>query len=244
MSMRMGSPYLSVIVPVYNEEENVASVAAEVAGVLDRATLDYEILFVNDCSSDGTGVRLDELRRANPRLRALHLARKTGQSGALYAGLRAARGEVIATLDGDGQNDPADILRLLERLRRGDVAMVCGWRTQRRDSLVKRISARIANRVRNWVTADGVHDTGACPRVFTRAVAEAMIAFNGMHRFMPALALMGGFKITEMPVAHRQRRHGVSKYGIGGRLLRGLFDLVGVLWLRRRVVRPVVERES
>jgi dolichol-phosphate mannosyltransferase len=242
MGVRMGSPYLSVVVPVYNEEENVASVAAETAEALDRATLDYEIIFVNDRSSDATGARLDALHRLNPRIRALHLARSIGQSGAIYAGLRAARGEVVATLDGDGQNDPADILRLLTRLRQGDVAMVCGWRTQRRDSLKKKISGRIANRVRNWFTRDGVHDTGACPRVFTRAVAEAMIAFNGMHRFMPALATMSGFKIIEMPVTHRPRKHGVSKYGIGGRLWRGLFDLVGIFWLRHRVVRPVVER--
>ncbi|MBM3889488.1 MAG: glycosyltransferase family 2 protein [Verrucomicrobia bacterium] len=240
----MGNPYLSVVVPVYNEEENVASVAAETAEALDRATLDYEVIFVNDRSSDATGARLDALHRLNPRIRALHLARNIGQSGALYAGLRAARGEVLATLDGDGQNDPADIPRMLERLRQGDVAMVCGWRTQRRDSLKKKISGRIANCVRNWVTHDGVHDTGACPRVFTRAVAEAMIAFNGMHRFMPALAMMSGFQITERPVAHRPRRHGVSKYGVGRRFWRGLFDLAGVLWLRRRVVRPVVERES
>jgi dolichol-phosphate mannosyltransferase len=240
----MGDPYLSVVVPVFNEEDNVQTVAAEIIQTLDRAGLDGEVIFVNDGSRDGTAARLDEAHRAHPRVRALHLQENTGQSGALYTGLRAARGQVIATLDGDGQNDPADIPRLLERLRQGDVAMVCGLRATRHDSAVRRLSSEIANRVRNWVTRDGIHDTGCSLKLFTRAVAQVMIPFNGMHRFMPALAVMNGYRVTEIPVAHRARIKGVSKYNIGNRLWRGLHDLLGVRWLQRRTVRPVVARES
>ncbi|MBI5397426.1 MAG: glycosyltransferase family 2 protein [Verrucomicrobia bacterium] len=240
----MADPYLSVVVPVFNEEDNIQTLAAEIIQALDRAGLDYEVIYVNDGSRDATGARLDEIRRSQPKLRALHLAANLGQSGALYAGLRAARGRVFASLDGDGQNDPADIPRLLERLRQGNVQMVCGLRAQRRDSATRLLSAKIANAVRNWFTHDGISDSGCSLKVFTREVAEVMLPFNGMHRFMPALAVMNGFRITEMPVSHRPRLHGVSKYGIGNRLWRGLRDLAGIAWLQKRVVRPVVARES
>ncbi len=233
-----------MVVPVFNEKDNIQTLAAEIIQALERAGLDFEVVYVNDGSRDATGTRLDEARRAFPRMRVLHLAANVGQSGALYAGLRAARGAAFATLDGDGQNDPADIPRLLERLRAGDAQMVCGRRTQRRDSAIRLLSGRIANAVRNWVTRDGASDTGCSLKVFTREVAEVMLPFNGMHRFMPALAVMNGFRITEMPVGHRPRQHGVSKYGIGNRLWRGLRDLVGIAWLQKRVVRPVVGRES
>jgi len=240
----MADPYLSVVVPVFNEEDNVQTLAAEIIQSLERAGLDGELLFVNDGSRDATAARLDEICRSQPRVRALHLAANFGQSGALYAGLRAARGRAIATLDGDGQNDPADIPRLVERLRQGDVQMVCGRRARRQDSMIRLLSARIANAVRNRVTGDGISDTGCSLKVFTREVAEVMWPFNGMHRFMPALAVMNGFRITELPVAHRPRLHGVSKYGIGNRLWRGLRDLAGIAWLQKRVLRPVVARES
>lgn len=240
----MADPYLSVVVPVFNEEDNVQTLAAEIIQSLDRAGLDGEVVYVNDGSRDATAARLDEVCRSQPRVRALHLAANIGQSGALYAGLRAARGGVFAMLDGDGQNDPADIPRLLERLRQGGVQMVCGLRAQRRDSAMRLLSAKVANTVRNWVTHDGISDTGCSLKVFTREVAEVMLPFNGMHRFMPALAVMNGFRVAEMPVAHRPRLHGVSKYGIGNRLGRGLCDLAGIAWLQKRVLRPVVVRKS
>ncbi len=230
-------PYLSVVIPFYNEEESVEGVCAEVtralAGFSDRG---WELIMVNDGSSDGTARIVDELSRANANFRALHLSPNSGQSAALHAGFMAARGDIIATLDGDGQNDPADIPVLMEELSRRGVDMMCGIRMKRQDNIVRRVSSRIANRVRSAVLEDGITDIGCSLRVFRRECLAGVHLFRNSHRFFPALARMNGFSVGEMPVNHRPRSLGKSKYGggINSRLWAGIVDLAGVYWMRKR----------
>ncbi len=226
-------PLVSVVVPLYNEVDNVRPLLDQVhRAFAGEATHDYECLFVNDGSTDGTGALLDELAAGEPRLRPIHLAHNLGQSAALYAGLQAARGEYMVTMDGDLQNDPADVPKVLALLAEYDC--VCGYRATRHDSWVRRMSSRIANRARNAVLHDGVRDTGCGLKGFRRGCLPHFLPFNGLHRFFPAFVRAGGLSLVELPVQHRPRVAGVSKYGIGNRLGRGLFDLVGVAWLRRR----------
>jgi len=165
----------------------------------------------------------------------LHFDRNHGQSAAFDAGFKHATGAIVATLDGDLQNDPADIATLLPYSRNYDV--VCGWRKDRHDSMVRKVSSRIANAVRSVITGDRVHDTGCSLKLFRRCVVERLQLFTGMHRFFPALALMHGFTVTEVPVRHRPRTHGISKYGVGNRLFKSLYDLMAVRWMQTRVLR-------
>ena len=241
--MNTSVPYLSVIVPVKNEEENVAALAQEITDALAPAGVAWECVWVNDGSTDGTLEALKGVVARVPQHRIVDLDRNYGQSAALCIGFARARGDVFATLDGDGQNDPAEIPRLLERLRQGDVAMVNGVRAKRRDSWIRKLSSRIANRVRSAVLHDHVTDTGCALRVFNRACVENIIMFKGTHRFLPALAVMRGFAITELPVNHRPRTRGVTKYGVGNRLWVGIADLYAVSWMRRRLVYPAVRAE-
>jgi dolichol-phosphate mannosyltransferase len=228
------NPTISVVVPVFNEARNVSILAEEIRNVLLTAGESWECVFVNDGSTDGTGRELERLCRGGGPFRALHFARNAGQSAALITGLRAARGEYIVTLDGDLQNDPADIPRVVELLKRYDC--VCGVRANRRDGLVKRLSSRIANRVRGLVLGDGIQDAGCGTKGFRRACIEHLPAFNGIHRFFAVFIREAGFTLAECTVNHRPRVHGTSKYGIHNRLWRGLYDLAGVAWLRRRYV--------
>jgi len=230
---------VSVVVPVFNEAENVPLLMARIHTALSGRP--YEAVFVNDGSTDGTREVLESLRAEYPALRPLHFARNYGQSAALVAGMRAARGEYILTVDGDMQNDPADFPRILELLRNADC--VYGYRASRQDTWVRRLSSRVANSVRNAILHDGVRDSGCGTKGFRREVVAHIVPFNGAHRFLAAIVRNAGFSIVEMPVAHHPRVHGVSKYGIGNRLWRGLYDLVGVGWLMRRYVRYEFEQD-
>ncbi len=218
---------LSVVVPLYNEEENVPILQAELATVL--AGIEHEILFVDDGSTDGTLASLTN----SPTTRVLRFEKNAGQSAAIYAGANAARGAVVVLLDGDLQNDPADIPRLLAEIERG-ADLVCGYRARRRDTLVKRLTSRIANFVRSRFTKDGVRDTGCTLKAMRRECVRTLVPFKGMHRFIPALVKGAGYRLVEIPVNHRARQYGQSKYGLGNRAVRATIDMFGVRWLLSR----------
>jgi dolichol-phosphate mannosyltransferase len=223
------TPQVSVIVPLFNEEGSIAQLQME----LESALKDYshELLFVDDGSTDATTKRI---KRA-PGVRILEFEKNTGQSAAMYAGLAAAIGNVLVLIDGDLQNDPSDIPRLLAEIDRG-ADLVCGYRLKRRDSWFKRIQSRIANGVRSRFTKDGVRDTGCTLKAMRQECCQALIPFHGMHRFIPALIKGLGYKITEVPVNHRPRQHGASKYNFGNRALRATIDMLGVRWFLARQI--------
>jgi dolichol-phosphate mannosyltransferase len=221
------APAVSVIVPLFNEEENISILQSELRAALDG--LDYEILFVDDGSVDCTIERIETA----PNVRLIRFEKNTGQSAALYAGLRAARGANVVLIDGDLQNDPADIPRLLAEIARG-ADLVCGYRINRQDTLVKRLTSWIANAVRSRFTKDGVRDTGCTLKAIRRECISALVPFKGMHRFIPALIKGAGYRLVEIPVNHRPRRFGQSKYGLGNRALRATIDMFGVRWLLSR----------
>jgi len=218
---------VSVVVPLYNEEQSVAMLQRELADALTG--VDYEIIFVDDGSQDETVARI----AADPRTRVLRFKKNAGQSAAIFAGLQAVRSEVAVLIDGDLQNDPADIPRLLAEISRG-ADLVCGYRAQRRDTLLKRVTSRVANSVRSRFTRDGVRDTGCTLKAMRRGCIAALVPFKGMHRFIPALLKGAGYRLVEIPVNHRPRRFGQSKYGLGNRALRATIDMFGVRWLLSR----------
>jgi glycosyltransferase involved in cell wall biosynthesis len=225
--MSAGSPLLSIIVPLFNEEENVPILQGELAAAL--AGLDYEIIFVDDGSSDQTLKQI----APGPQVRILSFEKNAGQSAAMYAGLHAARGAICVLIDGDLQNDPADIPRLVTEIERG-ADLVCGYRAQRKDTLAKRITSRVANFIRSRFTKDGVRDTGCTLKAMRRECIGALVPFKGMHRFIPALVKGAGFRLVEIPVNHRPRKFGESKYGLGNRAIRATRDMFGVRWLLSR----------
>lgn len=228
-------PCVSAILPVHDERESLPALLDELVAALARNGEPYEILLVDDASRDGSGEWIAEAARRLPQVRALRLAVHEGQSAALAAGFQAAHGEILVTLDADGQNDPADIPRLLAALAAADV--VSGVRSRREDSAVRRVASRVANGVRRAVLRDGVSDVGCSLKAYRAAFVRGLPLFRGAHRFLPALCRACGARVVEIPVAHRARRHGVSKYGIGNRLGAGICDLFGVLWLRSRLHR-------
>jgi dolichol-phosphate mannosyltransferase len=239
------SPELSVVVPVHDEAENLAPLIGEIRHAL-AGRVAFEIVYVDDGSADDTPARLRALRRDVPELRVIRHRRSSGQSAAIHTGVRHARGRYIATLDGDGQNDPADIPRLLDALLAEPAAgprMVVGQRTSRHDSAVRRFSSRIANGVRGALLRDRTPDTGCGLKLFSRELFLEFPFFDHMHRFLPALALRQGGEVVSVPVNHRPRERGRSHYGIGNRLWVGIVDLFGVLWLVRRMKRPEREEE-
>jgi len=224
------SPRLSVILPFFNEEGNVESVLREIR----ECQPDAEIVAVDDASTDRTGEKI----AAFPGVVHVRFEHNLGQSAALYAGMRAASGEICVLMDGDGQIDPNDIARLLPLLESCDV--VCGYRENRKDSLAKRLGSKVANAVRGFLLQDGIRDTGCSLKLFRRELVRFLVPFNGLHRFMPALFLQAGLKIKEAPVRHRARLTGVSKYSVSSSLargLRGLRDIMGVRWLLARNIR-------
>ncbi len=228
---------LSVVVPLFNEQDNIAALQREVAAAL--AGLDYELILVDDCSTDETLARIE----SGPGVHVIEFAKNTGQSAAMYAGIMAAKGEFIALLDGDLQNDPTDIRTLLAELNKG-FDLACGYRAKRKDTTFKRWQSRIANAVRSRFTRDGVRDTGCTLKVMRRECREALVPFYGMHRFLPALIKGMGYRITELPVNHRPRTAGVSKYGFGNRAWKATCDMFAVRWLLSRQVQIRVRRES
>jgi len=226
---------LSVVVPVHNEQENVRPLIEEIIAAL-RGKVIFEIVYVDDASRDDTLIILKNLRTQFSELRVIRHYAQSGQSTAVRTGVKAARGKWIATLDGDGQNDPADILKLLEARTQADttIKLFAGWRVSRQDSLSKRISSKIANAIRSRLLKDATPDTGCGIKLFERALFLDLPYFDHMHRFLPALAQRAGFQVQSVPVNHRPRTRGVSKYGLGNRLWVGISDLRGVTWLIKR----------
>jgi len=223
---------VSVIIPVYNEIESLDALVDELVEVMSRLCFEHEILFVDDHSTDGTTERLRELSSIHAAVRAIRLTPQSGQSAAMCAGFREARGDVIVTLDGDGQNDPADIPQLLEGLKSCD--MCCGFRANRQDGWSKRIASRIGNFFRNKTLGESIIDTGCTLKAMKAEYVRDLNVWDGMHRFLPALAAMKGARISQVPMNHRPRCAGTSKYTNLGRLKRTVWDLLGVRWMRSR----------
>ena len=235
---------LSVVVPVMNEIDNIEPLISEIAAVL-RGQEKFEIIYVDDGSTDGTRMRLIELTKLYPELRIYGHKVCCGQSIAIVTGVRNARAPLIATLDGDGQNDPVDIPALLRRARASgnpEQTMVVGRRLKRRDPFIRRMSSKVANLIRASMLKDQTPDTGCGLKIFPRDAFTRMPEFNHMHRFLPALMIRNGGLVVSVEVSHRARERGTSKYGVWNRLWVGIVDLRGVMWLIRRPVRPCVEQ--
>src|SRR5712672_841076 len=237
MTHTTDSPAVSVIVPVYNEEENVPILQAELRAAL-RA-IDHEFIFVDDGSTDHTVERIE----SGTNLRVIRFEKNAGQSAAIYAGLKEARGATVVLIDGDLQNDPADIPKLLAEISNG-ADLVCGYRTQRRDTVVKRLTSWIANAVRSRFTKDGVRDTGCTLKAMRCECVTVLVPFKGMHRFIPALVKDAGYQLVEIPVNHRPRRFGQTKYGLGNRAVRATIDMFGVRWLLARLLNYKLRDDS
>ncbi|HRA38224.1 MAG TPA: glycosyltransferase family 2 protein [Pseudomonadota bacterium] len=235
-------PQLSVVVPVHNERDNIVPLIEEIVAAL-RGRLALEIVYVDDASRDDSATVLREARARFPELRVLRHLSQCGQSTAVRNGVKAARGAWIATLDGDGQNDPADIPKLLAARDAGEAAVKCyaGWRVDRRDDALKRMSSKVANAVRSRILRDATPDTGCGLKLFEREAFLELPYFDHMHRFLPALFQRAGWQVRSVPVNHRPRTRGVSKYGMWNRLWVGIVDLRGVGWLIRRAKRTAVE---
>ena len=229
------APDVSIVVPVRNEQDNVAPLIAEIAAALDGRWA-YEIIYINDGSTDATGERLATEMRARSNLRQIRHAASSGQSAAVRTGVRAARGKIVATLDGDGQNNPAFLPALIEAIENGGdkVGLAAGQRVGRKDTGFKKFQSRTANAVRNAILRDGTRDTGCGLKALRRDVFLALPYFDGLHRFLPALVRREGFDIVYVDVIDRPRHSGVSNYGFFDRLWIGIMDLAGVWWLIRR----------
>lgn len=222
---------LSIVIPVYNEEPNIGPLVERITEAMSAWQGTVEILFVDDGSTDRSMELLKEAQTNDPRIRIAHFQKNLGQTAAMAAGFQLAHGDVVATIDADLQNDPREIPRLARMLKQWDV--VCGIRTQRRDTLWKRISSRIANGFRNWVTGDNIIDTGCTLKAYRRECLEGLELYKGMHRFLPTLIKMRGYRVTQVPVSHHPRLAGETKYGTWGRLLKGLDDVWAVRWMKK-----------
>ncbi len=232
---------VSIVIPAFNEEENIPLLAAELRSALAAGGVEsYEVVLVDDGSTDATGARIREevARDTKGRFRLLKLERNSGESAAMEAGLRRARGDFLVVMDADLQNDPKDIPKLLEPVRRGEADCACGWRRKRGegDSWFRRVQSRIANGIRNRLSGEAIHDSGCTFRAFRRECVERVKIFKGMHRFLPTLMKLEGYTVTEVEVESRPRVHGKSKYGMWNRAFAALYDLLAVRWMRKRVV--------
>ena len=239
--------HLSVVAPAHNEVENLPRLVEEIAAALAQSEYGWEVIITDDASTDSTAAELRDLRKRFPQLRVLSMRQRSGQTAAVDAGLRHARGTFIATLDADLQNDPADIPRLLDILQSQPQAcgFVNGWRADRHDPWIRLVSTRIANGVRNWLTHEQIHDSGCGLRVFRRECIERIKLFNGMHRFLPTLVKMEGYQVIEVPVNHRPRIAGKAKYGVLNRVFKALRDAFAVRWMQQRILRyECQEQES
>lgn len=233
---------LTVVLPVFNEAESLPVLWEELSAVLEAHWRHVEVIFVDDASGDGSGAWLRALAEKDPRVRYVRLARHAGLTAALDAGYRRVTSSVFVTLDSDLQSNPADIPRLVAALEGADAAM--GSRVRRGDTLVKRWSSRIANTVRNTLTHEHVRDSACTLRAFRRECRNALLPYNGMHRFVPTLLRMAGYRVVEVPVVHRPRRFGESKFGIRGRAVRGFHDLLVVRWMQSRALRYSVDPDA
>jgi len=234
---------LSVVIPVYDEEESLPLLWRELRAVLDAERLAFEVVFVDDGSRDRSADIIRALRDADPRVRLVRLKANAGETAATDAGLRAARGRLIVTMDADLQNDPRDIPTLLRALEQWDA--VTGWRVNRGDgdSIVRRVSSRIANRVRNWISDDAIQDSGCTFRAFRRECLRGLVLYRGFHRFIPTLLKMNGYRVLEVPVRNRPRRFGQSKYGVLNRVVVATADLLVVRWMKSRALRYAVAED-
>jgi len=237
------TPDLSVVFPVFNEEENIPILLDEIAGALRGTSCSYEMVAVDDGSVDRSLQVLRDSRAKHPNLRVLTFEKNSGQTAALDAGWRAARGRSIVSLDADLQNDPADIPKMMRKLEESGADMVIGVRVNRQDTWARKIQSRIGNGVRNWITRDQITDTGCSLKVVRREAVERVRLFTGMHRFLPTLVRMQGYRVVEMPVNHRPRKFGVSKYGAMNRAMRGLTDCFAVRWMGKRMLNYKVHEE-
>ena len=230
---------ISVVAPVYNEEENLPVLIPHLTKVLNSLGKSYEMIFVDDCSTDGSRKILKGMASADPRIRALGFKKNCGETAAGAAGLKEARGDVVITIDADLQNDPEDIPKMLGYLKEYD--MVTGWRQQREDSWAKRVTSKIANRIRNRLSGEEIRDSGCTYRAYKRECLENLKFYKGMHRFMPTLVKMEGYRVIEVPIAHHPRRFGVSKYTTWNRMWRAFVDLLAVRWMKSRHIRYEIE---
>lgn len=233
------SPYLSVVIPAYNEQESIPSLLERVGAALERFGQPFEVIVVDDGSTDGTPGLLEAGMRHRPWLRVVRLAKNAGQSAAFDAGFKAARGGVIATIDADLQNDPEEIPRLLPMLEHCD--MVTGWRKERADTAYRRMQTGIANWIRNRLSDEMIHDSACSLKVYKRHCLKGLPVFDGMHRFMPTLVKMRGYTVVETPVKHAPRCAGRTKYGLRNRAVRAFVDLLAVRWMKKRWVRYEAE---
>jgi len=239
MKITKNDNLISIIIPVMNEEDNIAILAGEIKDAMESGSWDWECIWVDDASSDSTVQKLQQLSAEDSRHRIIKHNRNYGQSAALATGFKFAAGGIFVTLDGDGQNDPASIPPLVEKLIAEDADMVNGWREKRRDSIIRKLSSKIANAYRNTLTGENIRDVGCALRAFKRECVEHLPVFKGMHRFFPTLVRIAGHKkILEEPVNHRQRERGKTKYGINNRLWVGIIDTFAVCWMRGRMVYP------
>ena len=232
-------PYLSLVIPAYNEQENVEALLQRVGGALGQVGRPFEVIIVDDGSTDQTPKLLNEAMTRLPWLRVLRLLKNSGQSAAFDAGFKAARGDVVATIDADLQNDPEEIPRLLPMLDGTD--MVTGWRRDRQDTKFRKVQTRIANRIRNWISDETIQDSASSLKLYKRHCLEGLHLFTGAHRFFPTLVKMRGYTVREEPVKHSPRHAGTAKYGFRNRALRAFVDLLAVRWMKKRFIRYQVQ---
>lgn len=235
------TPQLSLVIPVYNEAGNILPLAERCVTVLRELGRPFEAIFVNDGSTDATAAEIAEAHASWPEVRELAMPKNSGQALALLSGLRAATGDYLLMMDGDGQNDPRDYPALLAMVETGAVDLACGWRVDRHDNALRKIMSRIANVVRGWLLADGVHDSGCQLRVMRREVRDAFFPMELMQSFIPALAVAAGWRVGERPARHHARHHGDSKYGFWRLLWRPMFAMLGLKW---KIVRGRVPKRK
>ncbi len=230
---------ISIVVPVYNEEKNLPVLIPQIAQVLEPLGESYEMIFVDDGSTDESRKVLKEMTSQFPQIHFLGFRKNCGETAAIAAGLKEAKGQIVITIDGDLQNDPKDISRMLEYLK--DYDMVTGWREKRDDPWIKRISSKIANRIRNKLSGETIRDSGCTFRAYKRECLRNLKLYKGMHRFMPTLVKMEGFRVIEIPIAHHPRQFGVSKYTTWNRMWGAFVDLLAVRWMKSRHIRYEIE---
>jgi glycosyltransferase involved in cell wall biosynthesis len=229
---------ISIVIPIYDEEENLKELHTRLTEVLPAITETYEIIFVDDCSTDNSFAILEEINNEDKKVKVIKFRRNFGQSAAISAGFDYSKGDVIITMDGDLQNDPEDIPKLLDALEKGDYDVVCGWRFDRADSMLKKSFSRIANRLRRRFTDEDIHDTGCTLRAYKKECIADLELYGEMHRYIPALLLWKGYKIGEVKVRHHERKHGKTKYS-WKRVVKGFLDLIVVTFWQRFSARPI-----